>query len=237
MSMKWLDRIRTRIDWGRRRVLAIGGAMIMGAMLMGGTAWASTSPINGTSVKIWGHNVTYSPVQWFATGINGCGVGPIPLREGGQNYSTLAGRGWTHINYNHVHSWSQDPLIWSSLMSFNSLMYQGLTAPNVVGQPDPRQSGKTVYYLKYINDQSLSTLNQFAIVKVVAQMNNGWGSIPHTQPIRTRPSPHGMGSHNFLIGWATMQSSRVKSRDPKDNIIVAIEERATPLPQSFLLAD
>ncbi len=175
MSMKGLDRIRTRIDWGRRRVLAIGGAMIMGAMLMEETAWAATSPINGTSVKVWGHNVTYSPVQWFATGINGCGVGPIPLREGGQNYSTLAGRGWTHINYNHVHSWSQDPLIWSSLMSFNSLMYQGLTAPNVVGQPDPRQSGKTVYYLKYINDQSLSTLNQFAIVKVVAQMNNGWG--------------------------------------------------------------
>ncbi len=34
-----------------------------------------------------------------------------------------------------------------------------------------------------------------------------------------------------------MQSSRVKSRDPKDNIIVAIEERATPLPPSFLLAD
>ena len=100
--MKGLDRIRTRIDWGRRRVLAIGGAMIMGAMLMGETAWAATSPINGTSVKIWAHNVTYFPVQWFAPGINGCGVGPIPLREGGQNYSTWAGRGWTPIHYNHV---------------------------------------------------------------------------------------------------------------------------------------
>ncbi|PSR24017.1 MAG: hypothetical protein C7B47_15545 [Sulfobacillus thermosulfidooxidans] len=177
MSMKWLDRIRARIDWGRRRVLAMGSAISMGVIvvLVGGKTWAATYPVNWSYVQIFGHNVSYSPVQWFANGMSGCGVGPIALREGGQNYSTLAGRGWIHINYNHFHSWSQDPLIWSSLMSFNSLMYQGLTAPNVVGQPDPGQPGFTVYYLKYVNDQSLSTLNQFVIVKVVAQMNNNWG--------------------------------------------------------------
>lgn len=174
LGLSWLDSIRAHIDWGWWRLLTVGGAIIMGMMLMGRTAWAASYPVNWSSTQIFGHNVSYSPVRWFATGINACGVDPIALREGGQNYTTLAGRGWIHLNYNHLHSWSQDPLILSNLTSFNGLM-QGLTAPHVVGAPDPGQPGKTIYYLKYINDQSLNTLNQFVIVKVVAKMDNRWG--------------------------------------------------------------
>ncbi len=61
---------------------------------------------------------------------------------------------------------------------------------------DPRQPGKTVYYLK-IHDQSLSTLNQFAIVKVVAQMNNGWGIYPAYPTYSNTTIPTGNGKSQF----------------------------------------
>ena len=135
-------------------------------------------------VQLYGHNVEYSPVRrCTTTSINNgyCGISPIPLRQGGQNIGSFtknSGVGWQHLNYEHLHDWSFDPLIFSSLASFNNLM-QGLTAPNVVGHEDtsgPSGYDKTLYYLKFINS---SYTKQYAIILVVVGMrpNGEWGII------------------------------------------------------------